>query len=107
MTLGAQLTPGQTTWSALSDRNVKAEFLAVNGQPDREVRHIGPMAQDWQAAFGFSRDSTTINSGDFDGVNLAAVQALERRTRELQAENAELRARLERLESLHAPSIQP
>jgi chaperonin cofactor prefoldin len=36
--------------------------------------------------------------GDFDGVNLAAVQALERRTERLQAENAELRAQNQRLE---------
>ena len=47
------------------------------------------------------------NTGDFDGVNLAAIQALARRTETLQAENAELRAqnrvlreRLDRLEAL-------
>jgi trimeric autotransporter adhesin len=84
------------------------------GEEDRAVRHIGPMAQDWHRAFGFSRDDTTINMSDFDGVNLAAIQALERRStaqaeeiRALRAENAELRAagarteeRLRRLEAL-------
>ncbi|MFL5385318.1 MAG: hypothetical protein ACJ8GN_22595, partial [Longimicrobiaceae bacterium] len=65
-------------------------------EADRSVLHIGPMAQDWQRAFGFSRDGTTINMSDFDGVNLAAVKALETRTaqqaeriRTLEARNAE------------------
>jgi uncharacterized small protein (DUF1192 family) len=76
------------------------------------VRHIGPMAQDWHAAFGLNDDPLTINQGDFDGVNLAAVQALDARTAPLVDEIARLRregeekdrriealeARLERLE---------
>jgi len=37
---------------------------------------------------------------DIDGVNLLAVQALERRTAALQAENADLKRRVARLESL-------
>jgi uncharacterized protein YceH (UPF0502 family) len=60
------------------------------------------MAQDWHRAFGFTTDDHVINMSDFDGVNLAAIQALEARTAALQAENAELRARLERLEALVA-----
>jgi hypothetical protein len=78
------------------------------------VRHIGPMAQDWHRAFGFGPDATTINMSDFDGVNLAAVQALDARTtgqesrlRAVEAENARLREanarleeRLRRLEAL-------
>jgi hypothetical protein len=58
------------------------------------IRHIGPMAQDWDRAFGLSGDSLTINSGDFDGVNLAAVQALERRTAQQAAEIAAQRAEI-------------
>ena len=73
-------------------------------EEDRSTLHIGPMAQDWHAAFGFTRDDQTINMSDFDGVNLAAIQALARRTETLQTENAELRAQnqqlLERLERL-------
>jgi trimeric autotransporter adhesin len=151
MTTGAVLHPGQASWSTLSDRNRKAALLHVEGeeiltrirdvpvstwiyadQPDASVRHIGPMAQDWHAAFGFSADSLTINSGDFDGVNLAAVQALTTRTdllrnadaeqaqrirsleeekasllaavSALQARNARLEARLERLERAAGPT---
>ncbi len=65
------------------------------------------MAQDWHAAFALSDDPLTINQGDFDGVNLAAVQALERRTAEqaerirtLAAEVARLRGLEDRLEAL-------
>jgi trimeric autotransporter adhesin len=46
----------------------------------RQVRHIGPMAQDWHAAFALNDDPLTINQGDFDGINLVAVKALERRS---------------------------
>jgi hypothetical protein len=120
-TTGMQMNAGGSSWVVISDRNRKQDFLSIDGEDllarlrlvpvttwryrdeeDRSVLHIGPMAQDWQRAFGFSRDGTTINMSDFDGVNLAAVQALARRTEALQAENAELRARLERLEALVA-----
>jgi hypothetical protein len=109
MTIGAVLSPGQTSWSTLSDRHRKTALLPVDGedvlsrirrlpvstwiytdQPDATVRHMGPMAQDWHRAFGFSADSLTINSADFDGVNLAGVQALTARTDALREENARL-----------------
>jgi len=115
-TTGVSLNAGGSSWNVISDRTRKMDFLAVDGEDllgrlrgvpvttwryigeaDRGVLHIGPMAQDWQRAFGFSRDDTTINMSDLDGVNLAAIQALERRTAELrtqQAEVARLRAEL-------------
>ncbi|HEU4561622.1 MAG TPA: tail fiber domain-containing protein [Longimicrobium sp.] len=124
-TVGVQVNAGGSSWNVISDRNRKQDFLSVDGEDllarlrsvpvstwryqdeqDRTVRHIGPMAQDWQRAFGFSRDGTTINMSDFDGVNLAAIQALDRRTeaqssqiQALRAENAELRARNQALET--------
>ena len=110
-TVGVQVNAGGSSWNVISDRNRKQDFLGVDGEDllarlrsvpvttwryqdevDRTVRHIGPMAQDWQRAFGFSADGTTINMSDFDGVNLAAIQALATRTEHLQAENAGLRA---------------
>jgi hypothetical protein len=131
---GVTLSAGGSSWSVVSDRARKEHFLSVDGEDvlariralpvstwryiaeeDRTVRHIGPMAQDWHLAFGFSSDSLTINQGDFDGVNLAAVQALDERTRDMpgelarmREENAELRARLERLEAfLHGLTPKP
>jgi hypothetical protein len=128
MTTGMQMSAGGSSWVVISDRNRKEGFLAVDGEDvlarlrsvpvttwryrdevDRSTLHIGPMAQDWHRAFGFTHDDHTINMSDFDGVNLAAIKALEARTAALQAENAGLRAqnqrleeRLERLERLEA-----
>jgi hypothetical protein len=120
-TVGVSLNAGGSSWNVISDRNRKENFLAVDGEDvlsrirnlpvstwryiaeeDRTVRHIGPMAQDWNRAFGFSADATTINMSDFDGVNLAAIQALEARTAELQAQVAERDQRIETLEAQNA-----
>jgi hypothetical protein len=117
MTTGVQVAAGGSSWAVISDRNRKQDFLSVDGEDllarlhnvpvttwryrdeeDRSTRHIGPMAQDWHAAFGFTRDGTTINMSDFDGVNLAAIKALTDRTDRLQAENAQLRAQNQQLE---------
>jgi hypothetical protein len=126
MTTGMQMSAGGSSWVVISDRNRKEGFLAVDGEDvlarlrfvpvttwryrdeaDRSTLHMGPMAQDWHRAFGFTRDDRTINMSDFDGVNLAAIKALEARTAALQAENAALRARLERLEALVAGGRTP
>jgi trimeric autotransporter adhesin len=117
-TTGMQMSAGGSSWVVISDRNRKESFLAVDGEDmlarirtlpvttwryrdeaDRSTLHIGPMAQDWHRAFGFTHDHTTINMSDFDGVNLAAIKALEARTTALQAENAELREHNQRLEA--------
>ena len=109
MTTGVQVSAGGSSWAVISDRNRKQDFLRVDGEDvlarlrampvstwryrdeeDRSTLHIGPMAQDWHQAFGFTKDDRTINMSDFDGVNLAAIQALEARTTELQARTAEV-----------------
>jgi hypothetical protein len=56
-----------------------------------DVRHLGPMAQDWHAAFGFNRDDTTIPVVDGLGVCLVSIQALNRRIDQLTAEVDRLR----------------
>ena len=109
---GALLTTGGV-WQNASDRNRKHAVRPVDGERvlgalrglpistwayDAEpggVPHMGPMAQDFYATFGLGHDSTSIGTVDADGVALAAVQALEARTRALAEENAELRARLD------------
>lgn len=116
-TAGVSLSAGGSSWIVLSDRSRKRDFGTVEGEDvlariravpvsswryiDEEgaVRHIGPMAQDWHAAFGLSADTTTINMSDLDGVNLAAAQALERRTADLRTQLADRDARIESLES--------
>ena len=46
------------------------------------IRHMGPTAQDFRAAFGLGDFPLRINTIDADGVALAGVKALEARTRE-------------------------
>ena len=53
------------------------------------MRHVGPVAQDFRAAFGLGLDDKSIGMLDIDGVNMVAIQALERRTQELNAKSAE------------------
>jgi hypothetical protein len=110
-TTGVSLNAGGSSWNVISDRNRKENFLDVDledvlarirvlplstwryiDEEDRTVRHIGPMAQDWQAAFKLGPDDKTINMSDLDGVNLAGVKALEARTGEQAAEIAKLKA---------------
>ncbi|MEJ2679238.1 MAG: tail fiber domain-containing protein [Gemmatimonadota bacterium] len=112
------------TVSGTSDVNRKDDFAPVNADQVLQklaslpigawsykrdpagVRHVGPMAQAFHAAFGLGANDVTIATVDADGINMLAIQALERRTVALQkqvdaerAENAELRQRLDRLEA--------
>ncbi|KJK37845.1 hypothetical protein UK15_20330 [Streptomyces variegatus] len=61
---------------------------------EEDVRHLGPMAQDWYAALGLGADDRTIHPIDVNGVSVVAVQALYRMVRDLQDEVGELRRRL-------------
>ncbi|MFF3001520.1 tail fiber domain-containing protein [Kitasatospora sp. NPDC057940] len=52
-----------------------------------QVRHIGPMAQDWHASFDFHHENTrVIPVVDANGIALVCIQALSRRIDELAAE---------------------
>jgi hypothetical protein len=100
----------------MSDRKLKENLAPVDPQAvleqvgelplstwnyisqEDEIRHIGPMAQDFYAAFGVGENDTTITAIDGDGVSLAAIQALYERVLALEAENADLTARLDDLE---------
>ena len=68
-----------------------------------DVRHMGPMAQDFQATFGLGASDRTILQVDADGVALASIQALYRRLEALAAENQRLRQRLDQFETSGAP----
>jgi hypothetical protein len=67
------------------------------GQNPKQHRHYGPMAQDFYAAFGKDNygtvgNDTTISQADMEGVSFVAIQALVKRTEELQKEVATLKA---------------
>jgi len=123
-TAGVTLAAGGNAWAAISDRSVKANFTAVDGQDvlerlasvpvetwnlksqDESIRHIGPMAQDFYAAFGVGEDDKHITTVDADGVALAAIQGLYQlsqqqtdRIQALEEENASLTQRLDTLEA--------
>lgn len=119
---GVSMAPGAGAWSSLSDRNLKMGIVPVDAldvlarvsalplatwsyiAQGEGVRHLGPMAQDFRAAFGLGENDTTISTLDADGVALAAIQGLnlklEAERDALRAENAELRERLTRIERL-------
>jgi hypothetical protein len=119
---GVRLLANASAWTNLSDENAKENFrdvapedllARIAAMPVREwnykaqgpeIRHMGPTAQDFHKAFGLGEDPLGISTIDADGVALAAVRALEARTRSinerLTRENEELRARLARLEAL-------
>jgi Chaperone of endosialidase len=101
-------------WTNASDRNAKQDFAAVDPgsvldkvvalpittwhyKTDTTEQHLGPMAQDFRAAFGLGADDKHIGTLDEEGVALAAIKGLnaklERDNAELQAESAELRSR--------------
>ncbi|MGR6924278.1 tail fiber domain-containing protein [[Actinomadura] parvosata] len=48
------------------------------------IRHLGPMAQDWKATFGFGEEDTIIPFIDANGVAMVSIQALHRRIIELE-----------------------
>jgi len=102
LTTGCNLPAGSGVFSCSSSRTLKDHFGAVDGEEllarlrgvpvstwsyiseGAQVRHMGPFAEDFRAAFGLGLGRTTIGLGDIDGVNFAAVKALEVRTIDLQ-----------------------
>lgn len=59
------------------------------------IRHIGPYAEDFKAAFGLGSDDKHIELTDAAGVSMVAIQALYREIQELKKQNAELREQLQ------------
>ena len=89
------------TWTNASSRAYKTGFATIDPadvlarvvdlpittwsyRESTEGRHMGPMAEDFHAAFGLANDDKSIATVDADGVALAAIQGLA-------AENAGLR----------------
>jgi hypothetical protein len=66
---------------------------------DGAVRHMGPMSQDFYAAFGLGSDDKHITTVDADGVALAAIQGLNQRLNEKEAQIQALQNKLEALQA--------
>ena len=104
-----------TAFNPPSDRNLKENFTPVsprevlekvselpitrwNFKGDTATPHVGPMAQDFHAAFQLGTDDRHIATVDADGVALAAIQGLNQKVEEKEARIKELEQRLEKLE---------
>jgi hypothetical protein len=107
---GLHLAAGGSSWNSHSDQKLKENFQPVNTQQllarlaehpittwnyksqDPAIRHIGPMAQDFNALIpGLGGEGKThINTLDADGVALAAIQGLYAQNQGLAAENSAL-----------------
>jgi hypothetical protein len=102
----------------VSDRNLKRDIEPVDEQDvldrvaripistwsyksdDPTVRHMGPMAQDFHAAFGLGKTDRAYDAIDAHGVEFAAIKALSERLQRdealierLEQENRELHQR--------------
>ncbi|MDZ4813814.1 MAG: hypothetical protein SGI99_14555 [Pseudomonadota bacterium] len=99
-------------WTNASSRSFKQGFKAIDPlqildkvvampittwayKQSIEGNHIGPMAEDFKAAFDLAGDGKSIGTADADGVALAAIQGLNQK---LENENAALRAQMAALQ---------
>jgi hypothetical protein len=119
---GVRLGAGSGSWESLSDRNAKANVTPVDGRAivkqlvtipistwnyktqDSTIRHIGPMAQDFDI-FGVGEDDRYISTIDANGIALASVQGLyqiiqeqDKRIAALESANADQQSRLAELD---------
>ena len=125
-TTGVFLLPNGNAWVSVSDVNRKENFEPLNGeevlqkfskikftswnykQQDPKIyRHYGIMAQDFYKAFGHDQfgvvgNDTTVNPIDMIGIDMTAIQALEKRTADLQHENENLKVSLGELQNKFA-----
>jgi hypothetical protein len=109
-TTGCNLPAGSGVFNCTSDRNQKENFapldaeavlaklaeMSVQGWNYKDDplkhRHVGATAQDFYAAFGLGGSDKEIGLLDINGINTVAIQALEKRTREVGALEARLTA---------------
>jgi hypothetical protein len=102
--------------SQLSSRDAKTDFESADGNSvlarvaalpistwrykdaASDDRHLGPVAQDFHAAFGLGRSAESVAPTDLAGVALAAIQALNAQVAERDARIEALEQRLARLE---------
>ena len=100
-----------------SDRNVKSGFEPVDARAvlekvaalpiqrwhytnDASTPHLGPVAQDFYAAFGVGPDDKHIATVDADGVALAAIQGLNQKVEEKEQRIRDLEKSLRELQQL-------
>lgn len=110
-------TASATVFNTTSDRNLKEHFAPVssrevlakvaampitrwNFKEDKSAAHLGPMAQDFKAAFDLGADDKHIATVDEEGVALAAIQGLNEKLDEKNAEIERLKAKASQVDLL-------
>ncbi|HYE16726.1 MAG TPA: tail fiber domain-containing protein [Pyrinomonadaceae bacterium] len=117
-TTGCNLPAGSGVFNCTSSRTTKENFMAVSGEDilsrmrkvpvsswnyiteGQQVRHLGPMAEDFHAAFKLGTDEKSIGVLDIAGVSFAAIKALDERTAELQQKTEEVEQLREKVNTL-------
>ncbi|HYO62555.1 MAG TPA: tail fiber domain-containing protein [Pyrinomonadaceae bacterium] len=107
-TTGCNLPAGSGVFNCTSSRATKENFFNVSGEDvlarlrkvpvstwnyiseGQQVRHMGPMAEDFFGQFGLGTSDKAIGVQDMGGVSLAAIKALDARTLELQQKTSEV-----------------
>lgn len=99
--IGVRLNPGSGTWASISDKNSKTNITNLNYKQilnaysnfditkwsyktqtkenesyNKDIFHIGIMAQDFYSSFGLGVEENTITALDVSGVNMAAIKGL-------------------------------
>ncbi|MBA2250715.1 MAG: tail fiber domain-containing protein [Chitinophagaceae bacterium] len=122
--MGVQIGHNGNAWVSICDKNRKENFEQLDGedvlqkiakinftswnykQQDPKIyRHYGIMAQDFYNAFGKDKfgtigNDTTVNPIDMIGIDMTAIQALEKRTNELKNQNAVLNKKVAEVDEL-------
>jgi hypothetical protein len=115
--IDAYSTTVNGTFNNNSDRNAKQDFTPIDPstvldkvaqlpitewsyKDDTNTRHLGPMAQDFRAAFNIGTDERHLAPIDEGGVALAAIQGLNQKLNDKISEIERLQKRLEKLEQL-------
>jgi hypothetical protein len=117
-TTGCNLPAGSGVFNCTSSRTTKQNFHRLSGNDvlaqlrrldittwnytteGPQVRHAGPMAEDFYQAYHLGVGNTSIGIQDLASVSLAAAKALDERTSDLEAKAGEveqLRAQLDTL----------
>ena len=115
---GVALQQNGNSWVSICDKNRKENLEPLNGeailrklsainftswnykkQDPKSYRHYGIMAQDFNTAFGKDKygvigNDTTVNPIDMIGIDMAAIQALVKRTNELKDKDEAINKKL-------------
>jgi trimeric autotransporter adhesin len=110
-------------WTSVSDRNVKEDFTSIKPaevlakvaalpitqwkykvEPNG-IKHLGPVAQDFYSSFGLGDNDKAIGTVDESGVALAAIQGLNQKLNEKDAEIEKLKAKADKVDSLEKQNI--